>query len=550
MGESAKAPAPAGKAHKHTLNNNAASRDVRSANILAATAVADAVRTSLGPKGMDKMIQDPRGEVIITNDGATILKELRVSHPCAKMLVELSRSQDIECGDGTTSVVVTAGALLRQAEVLLGKGIHPQTITESFLMAENKAEEILQNMSIPITLNDRDALIKNASTSLNSKVVSQSSGTLAPIAVDAVLRLCGDDKNADNVDLQDVRICRKLGGTLDDTELVDGLVLNSQVARNAGGPTRVQNAKIGLIQFCLSPPKTDLESNVTVKDYTQMDRILREERMIIAKMVKKIAQTGCNVLLIQKSILRDAVTDLSLDFCAKMKIMVVRDVERDDIDFISKVIGCEPVADLENFTKDRLGEAGLVYDDNLGNAGAVGVVRFQDLKGNLSAGHIKEEFNKKCVSILVRGSNQLIMAETERSLHDALCVVRSLVKKKALIPGGSAPEMEVSTQLRKWARSVGGVQSICIEGFAEALEAVPYTLAENAGLSPIDIVTQLRASHVKGEKYAGINVKKACISDMHEEAVVQPLLVSVSIIKMATETVRLILKIDDIVMTR
>merc|ERR1712194_131942 len=377
-------------------------------------------------------------------------------------------------------VVVTAGALLHQAEILLGKGIHPQTITESFLMAEDKAEEVLNAMSIPISLSDRDTLISNAATSLNSKVVSQSSFTLAPIAVDAVLKLTGGDGNCSSVDLADVRICQKLGGTLDDTELVDGLVLNNPVARNAGGPTRVNNAKIGLIQFCLSPPQTDMEKNVTVKDYTQMDRILREERMHLAKMVKKIAQAGCNVLLIQKSILRDAVTDLSMDFCAKMKIMVVRDIERDDIEYISKIVGCEPVADLENFTKDKLGQAELVYDDNLGNSGSVGVVRFQGLNNirNNNGGN-------KCVSILVRGSNVLLMEEIERSLHDALCVIRSLVKKKALIPGGAAPEMEVATQLRRWSRSVGGVAQICIAAFADCLEAVPYTLAENSGLSPI-----------------------------------------------------------------
>jgi len=246
-------------------------------------------------------------------------------------------------------------------------------------------------------------------------------------------------------------------------------------------------------------------------------------------------------LMIQKSILRDAVTDLSLDFCAKMKIMVVRDVEREDIDFISRILGCEPVADLENFTADKLGAAGLVYDDNLGTSGGMGVTRFTDLKAA----------EKNCVSILVRGSNKMLLAETERSLHDALCVVRSLVKKKALIPGGAAPEMEMSTKLKKWARTIGGVEAICVEYFADALERIPYTLAENAGLNPIDIVTKLRTAHATdNQKYAGINVKKACISDMLKENVVQPLLVSVSIIKMATETVRLILKIDDIVMCR
>jgi len=343
------------------------------------------------------------------------------------------------------------------------------------------------------------------------------------------------------LDLNDIRIARKLGGTMDDTELVDGLVLTNKIARVAGGPSRMKDAKIGLIQFCLSPPKTDMDSNVTVKDYNQMDRILKEERMIIAKMVKKIASTGCNVLLVQKSILRDSVTDLSLDFCAKMKIMVVRDVEREDVEFISRILGCEPVASLDNFSKDKLGSCELVYDDTLGESSSGGVTRFCGLAST----------DKKCVSILVRGSNMLLLEETERSIHDALCVVRSLVKRKALIPGGAAPEMEVSTKLKQWARTLGGVEAICIEFFAESLERIPYTLAENAGLRPIEIVTALRKAHaVDGKRYAGINVKKACIDDMLALDVVQPLLVSVSIIKMATETVRLILKIDDIVMTR
>ncbi|CAE8587276.1 unnamed protein product [Polarella glacialis] len=513
--------------------------DVRMSNILAARAVADTVRTSLGPKGMDKMIMDPKGQVIISNDGATILAKMKLTHPTAKMMAELSKSQDIEAGDGTTSVVVIAGALLQASERLLAKGIHPQTITEAFLKAADKAEQILQEISIPVDLTNREQLIQAAVTSLSSKVVSQESDTLAPIAVDAVLKVI-DPKTATNVDLNDIRLVPKLGATTDETELIEGLALTQRIARNAGGPTRIEKAKIGLIQFCLSAPKTDMESNIQVRDYTQMDRLLREERTLLAKMVKQIAKTGCNVLLVQKSILRDSVTDLSLDFCAKAKIMVVRDIERDDVEFISKILGVEAASSLDTFTEDKLAKADLVCEQNLGTE-LGSIIRFTGLHTTTEGG---------CVSVLVRATNALLLDETERSIHDALCVVRSLVKKKALIAGGSAPEMEVSQKLAAWARTVGGVTAVCIEHYAEALELIPYTLAENAGMNAVEIVTELRAAHARGEKYAGINVKKRCVSNMLEDQVIQPLLVSVSALTMATESVRMILKIDDIVITR
>jgi len=489
---------------------------------------------------MDKMIQDPKGEVIITNDGATILEKMKLAHPTAKMMVELSKAQDVEAGDGTTSVVVLAGALLKAAEDLLSKGIHPQTITEAFLQASEKAEEILTSVAVPVDLKNRDQLIQAAATSLNSKVIAQQSDFLAPMAVDAVLKVI-DPATAVNVNLEDIRLVKKLGASVDETEMVDGLVLTQKIARVAGGPTRITDAKIGLIQFCLSAPKTDMESNIQVRDYTQMDRLLREERAILAKMVKQIAKTGCNVLLVQKSILRDATTDLSLDFCAKQKIMVIRDIERTDIEFVSKIIGVEPCATIESFTAEKLGKASLVWEENLGSD-LGSIVRMTGLPVAATG--------EGCVSVLVRGSNVLLLDEAERSIHDALCVVRSLVKKKALIPGGGAPEMEVSQKLKTWCRTLGGINAFCIERYADALELIPYTLAENSGMSPVEIVTQLRAAHANGDKFAGINVKKGIITNSYDEKVVQPLLVSVSSIKMATETVRMILKIDDVVMTR
>ncbi|KAF9975225.1 T-complex protein 1 subunit delta [Actinomortierella ambigua] len=509
--------------------------EVRLSNIVAAKAVSDAVRTSLGPKGMDKMIKTSSGEVIITNDGATILKHMAVLHPAAKMLVDLSAAQDVEAGDGTTSVVVLAGSLLSAAQKMLNKGIHPTTIAESFQRASHKATEILTDVATRLDLDDREALLKSARTSLNSKIVSQYSELFGPIAVDAVLRVI-DPKTAQNVDLRDIRIVKKVGGTIEDTELVDGLVLAQNVVKSAGGPTRIEKAKIGLIQFQLSPPKPDMENQIIVNDYRQMDKILKEERNYLLNMVKKIKKSGCNVLLIQKSILRDAVNDLSLHFLSKLKIMVIKDIERDEIEFICKSTGCKPIADIESFTEDKLGYADLVDEVDASGSRVVKVM------GVKNAG--------KTVSILCHGANSLVLEEAERSLHDALCVIRCLVKKKYLIAGGGAPEIEVSLKLQEYAKSLRGMEAHCFQAFAEALEVVPVTLAENAGLNPIAIVTELRNRHAQGEQTAGINVRKGAITNILDENVVQPLLVSTSAIELAAETVKMLLKIDDLVQTR
>ncbi|XP_047327011.1 T-complex protein 1 subunit delta-like [Impatiens glandulifera] len=516
--------------------DNKRKEDIRQANIIAARAVADAVRTSLGPKGMDKMISMASGEVIITNDGATILNRMEVLQPAAKMLVELSKSQDIVAGDGTTTVVVIAGALLKQCLVLLNTGIHPTVISDSLHKVSVKAVEILTAMAVPVELSDRDSLVKSASTSLNSKVVSQYSTLLAPLAVDSVLSVV-DPAKPDLVDLRDVKIVKKLGGTVDDTQLVKGLVFDKKVSHAAGGPTRVENAKIAVIQFQISPPKTDIEQSIVVSDYSQMDRILKEERNYILSMIKKIKATGCNVLLIQKSILRDAVTDLSLHYLAKAKILVIKDVERDDIEFITKTLNCLPIANIEHFRAEKMGYADLVEESSLGDGNKI--VKITGIKDmGMTA------------TVLVRGSNQLVLDEAERSLHDALCVVRCLVNKKFLIAGGGAPEIELSRQLGAWAKVLKGMESFCVRSFAEALEVVPYTLSENAGLNPISIVTELRNRHAQGEINAGINVRKGQITNILEENVVQPLLVSTSAITLATECVRMILKIDDIVTVR
>jgi len=511
-------------------------KDVRSDNIIAAKAVADVVRTSLGPRGMDKMIQDSKGEVLISNDGATILKQMEVVHPTAKMLVEISKAQDVEAGDGTTSVVVIAGALLNACQLLLEKGIHPTSISEGFQVALDKSLEILNSIAKPIDINDKEALKTCVVTSLSSKIVSASSDILAPIAVEAVHKII-DPKTDTNVDLRDIKVVKKVGGTIDDCKLLEGVVLpGNRPSGIAGGPTRFENAKVALCQFQLSSPKANMDNNIIVKDYAAMDRILKEERKYIAELVKTIVKAGVDVLLLQKSVMRDATNDLALHFLAKKNIMLIKDIEREDVPFLCKTLEITPVAHIEHLTPERCGKVGLVEEETFG----------EDTKILRISGGPK---NAKTVSILVRGSNNLVVDEAERSLHDALCVVRSLVKNRGIIPGGGAPEIEIAQKLGEYARTLTGIVSLVVRSFADALEVIPYTLAENAGLSPINVVTELRNRHINGEKECGINVKKGICDNMLKSNVIQPALVTQSALTLSTECVRMILKIDDLVLS-
>ncbi|CAI4314373.1 CQS_1a_G0007340.mRNA.1.CDS.1 [Saccharomyces cerevisiae] len=519
-----------------TFKNKEKPQEVRKANIIAARSVADAIRTSLGPKGMDKMIKTSRGEIIISNDGHTILKQMAILHPVARMLVEVSAAQDSEAGDGTTSVVILTGALLGAAERLLNKGIHPTIIADSFQSAAKRSVDILLEMCHKVSLSDREQLVRAASTSLSSKIVSQYSSFLAPLAVDSVLKI--SDENSKNVDLNDIRLVKKVGGTIDDTEMIDGVVLTQTAIKSAGGPTRKEKAKIGLIQFQISPPKPDTENNIIVNDYRQMDKILKEERAYLLNICKKIKKAKCNVLLIQKSILRDAVNDLALHFLSKLNIMVVKDIEREEIEFLSKGLGCKPIADIELFTEDRLGSADLVEEiDSDGSK----IVRVTGIRNNNA---------RPTVSVVIRGANNMIIDETERSLHDALCVIRCLVKERGLIAGGGAPEIEISRRLSKEARSMEGVQAFIWQEFASALEVIPTTLAENAGLNSIKVVTELRSKHENGELNDGISVRRSGTTNTYEEHILQPVLVSTSAITLASECVKSILRIDDIVFSR
>lgn len=487
---------------------------------------------------MDKLLQLPNNEVLISNDGATILSKMKVLHPAAKMLVELSKSQDIEAGDGTTTVVVLAGALLDACASLLNKGIHPTQIATSFLKAADVCCTFLRKISRPIEISNRQGLLDAVETCLSSKVVGQNSDILAPIAVDSVLALLDEDYGNTNVDLRDIRIVEQAGGTVDDSELVRGLVLTKGSSKSAGGPGSMKDAKIALIQYCLSAPKTDMDNNVVVSDYAAMDRILREERKYILGLCKTIKKSGANVVLIQKSILRDAYNELSLHFLAKMGILVVTDIERTDVDFICRTLGCQPVAHPDQLSPAKLGKAESVSDVFM-EGGGNKVVKFTGVSNP-----------GKTVTVLLRGSNDLVLAEAARSLHDAQCVVRSLVKERFLIAGGGAAESEAAYRLKEYSLGLSGKDAYCFAAFADALEVIPYTLAENAGMKPIEVVTELRAKHAENVMGAGINVKKGKVTDMYEMNVVQPLLVSTSALKLATETTSMIMKVDDLVIVQ
>lgn len=482
---------------------------------------------------------------MITNDGATILKEMNVSHPAGRMLVELSESQDVEAGDGTTSVVVIAGALLQAASTILDQGVHPQIVGKGFMKALAMALETLKEITTPVSLEDEKSLETSVATALQSKILTSLSSQLTPMAVQCVTSVW-EGKGQENpsrfndVDLRKVRVVKQLGGTVEDSEMMlDGLALSGvRVARVAGGPGRMENAKIGLIQFCLSLPKTNLDQQITIRDYSAMDRLLRQERLQMSKMVRAIAKTGCNVLLVQKSILRDAVSDLALDFLAKAKILVIKDVERDDIECLVNALGCAPIASLDHFEVERLGSAKEVCEDVRGDSR---VVKFLGVANPAASS-----------SIILRASNMLTLEEAQRSFRDAICVVRSLIRSPAMLPGGGAAEIHISTHLQEKALALGGLDQICVRAFAEALKVIPYTLAENAGLNPIEIVTQLRNKHLAGHHHAGVNVKKGCCADdmITQLQIVQPLLVTQSALKLATETAVMILKIDDCILCR
>ena len=503
--------------------------DVRVSNIQAAKGIFDLIRTSLGPRGLDKMVTTPKGDVLITNDGATIMKQLEARHPAARMLIELSQSQDIEAGDGTTTVVVLAGRLLANCLDLFKLGIHPTAISEAYQVACDEAVKVVMSIARPVDLKNREELINICKTTLSSKIISHHSDHLAPLILDSVLRV----SDSDNVDLSRIHVIKRLGGTVDESRLTTGLAF---ARRPTEGPGFCEKVKIGIARFCLSPPKTDMEANLIVHDSDAIDRLLEQERKLTAKMCKKIASSGCNVLLLQKSIMREAVSDMALHFLKKLKITVIDDIEREEIDFIATTTGATPVATIDEFTSDKLG--------SMGELTVVDGVTY------ISRNQYEEKSVKTC-TIILRGANKLILDEAVRSVHEGLCAIRCLIKKGFIIPGGAAVETEIARCLYERSHSQTGVGQYCMRAFADAFEIIPLTLAENAGLSPITTLTELRRVHKKGGTTYGLDINRGGeISEMFAINVIQPALVTISAITLATETTRMLLKIDEIVLGR
>ncbi len=503
-------------------------RDAMENNIAAAKAIADAVRTSLGPRGMDKMLVDQFGDVVITNDGATILKEIDVQHPAAKMMVEVAKTQDSEVGDGTTTSVILAGELLKRAEKLLQQKIHPTVITEGFRRAAEKAIEILEGMSIKSGIDDYDGLKNAAMTCMSSKIVSESREMLAGLCIDAIKAIAEKDENGKWIaDIEKVQIQKKEGESIDDTTLIKGIILDKEVV-SPGMPRSVKDAKILLLQSAVEIEKTEFETKLQITSPEQIQQFLDEEEHMLRKMVQKIENSGANVLICQKGI-----DDMAQHFLTKAGILTVRRVKKSDIEKLSKATGGMIFNNLDDITPEKLGFAGLVEERKVMNDSWI---------------FIEECKDPKSVVILIRGGTELIVDEVDRAIHDALCVTRDIIEDEKVVGGGGAPELETAIQLRKFAQTLGGREQLAVEVFADSLDIVPKTLAENAGLDQIEVLMKLRASHQAGNKFAAIDLDTGdIIDDMVKVGVIEPTIVKIQAIKSSTEAASMLLRIDDVI---
>lgn len=510
-----------------TLRNTG--RDAQSRNIMAAKAVAESVRSTLGPKGMDKMLVDSIGDVTITNDGATILKVMEIEHPAAKMIVEVSKTQEEEVGDGTTTAVILAGELLKKAEGLIEQNIHPTMIVKGYRLAKSKSLEILEKIGMPVTLNDSELLGKIAMTAMTGKSSEAAKESLANVAVEAVRTVAEKGDKGVFVDKENVKIEKKEGGSLDDTELIRGIVIDKEVV-HPNMPKKLKAAKIALLDVALEVKETETNAEIRITSPEQLQQFVEQESKMLKDMVEKVAASGANAVFCQKGI-----DDLAQHYFAKKGIMASRRVKKSDMEKLAKATGARVVSSIEEFSKDDLGSAGLVEEQKLAGEEMIFV---RDCK------------DPKSVSILIRGGTEHVVDEAQRAMEDAVLGVVSALELGKVVTGGGSVEIELARQLRKWAESVGGREQLAINSFADAIESIPRTLAESTGSDTIDILVGLRTAHDQGKSTWGVDVLNGKTADMLALNVIEPLKIKTQAIKSATEAASLILRIDDVIQAK
>ena len=502
-------------------------REAQRNNIMAARIIAEVLRSTLGPRGMDKMLIDSLGDITITNDGATILDEVEVEHPAAKMMVEVAKTQDDMVGDGTTTAVVLAGELLKRAEELLDQNIHPTVIVSGYRKAVQKAVEILNKIGVEVNLEDRETLRKIALTSMASKAVGAAKEHLAELAIDAVKQIVEERGGKRIADIDNVQIIKKEGKSIFDTQLVNGIIIDKEVV-HPGMPKRIAEAKIALLDCPLEVEKTEFNAEIRIRDPAQMKAFLDQETRMLREMVEKIKAVGANVVFCQKGI-----DDMAQHFLAKEGILAARRVKQSDMEKLARATGGRIVTNLDDLKTEDLGKAGLVEERKIGDDKMIFVEKCK---------------NPRSVAILIRAGLERMVDEAERAVHDALSVVSDVIENNKIVAGGGAVEAEIAKHLRDYATTVGGREQLAIEAFAESIEVIPKTLAENAGLEPIDIMVELRAAHEKTDgQFMGVDVYNGKIVNMYEKGVIEPLAVKEQAIKSAAEAASMILRIDDVI---
>ncbi|MFH1630992.1 MAG: thermosome subunit beta [Candidatus Aenigmatarchaeota archaeon] len=504
-------------------------KDAQSRNIAAARAVAESVRTTLGPKGMDKMLVDSIGDITITNDGATILEEMEIEHPAAKMIVEVAKTQAEEVGDGTTTAVIIAGELLKKSQDLIEQNIHPTMIIKGFRLAKQKALEILKTLGEEATIENTDLLQKIAMTAMTGKGSESAKDSLAKLAVEATTLVAEKDGKTVTIDKDDIKIEKKQGGSIEDTELIRGIVIDKEIV-HPNMPKRIKDAKIALLDCALEVKETETSAEIRITSPDQLQAFLDQESRMLKDMVEKVAKSGCNVLFCQKGI-----DDLAQHYLAKKGISAARRVKKSDIEKLAKATGARVVTSMDELSKDDLGTAGFVEEKKIAGEEMTFV---RDCK------------DPKAVSILIRGGTSHVVDEVQRAMEDAVLGIISAVEVGKVVYGGGAVEIELARKLREYAASVGGREQLAINSFADAIEIVPRSLAESTGTDPIDILVNLRSSHDKGQINNGIDVFSAKIIDMKVAGVVEPLKIKTQAIQSATEAAEMILRIDDIITSK